>query len=215
MGEKIIPFNVHGIFQFIAGAILNKLEHPQDSLPLPKQTQTFMRKHQADLKKLKEGNFDNLSFYKMLLKPGGGGFLGGGLLRAFFKLALKQLNQSKPKVRKTRKTQVKKTRKTNNNSNIHKINEKNITMRRKKNVSTLHSTPKSLNQSLHSTPKRYINGRHSVSPIQNLSTFSTPVMAQNGSFHSISSMSTPSTRFSPITSFLTPRIAKFTPLRTV
>ena len=53
----------------------------QHQIKLPKQTQRFMDKHKEDLQLLSSGNVTVPEKRKIILKPGGGGFLGGVIIR--------------------------------------------------------------------------------------------------------------------------------------
>ena len=50
-------------------------------MKLPKQTQNFMDRHQDDVRKLASAIVDPEVKRSIILKPGGGGFFGGVIIR--------------------------------------------------------------------------------------------------------------------------------------
>ena len=87
-------------------------------MKLPKQTQKFMHRHQDDVRKLASAIVDPEVKRSIILKPGGGGFFGGLIIRSLIqwvgnKLMRKFNKKTKPKpkkksVKKTLKTEKKK-----------------------------------------------------------------------------------------------------------
>lgn len=57
----------------------------QHQIKLPKQTQKFMDKHKEDLQLLSDGNVALPAKRKIILKPGGSGFLGGVMIRSLLR----------------------------------------------------------------------------------------------------------------------------------
>ena len=53
----------------------------ENKIRLPKQTQTFMTKHKKDMQKLASPLTDEKEKRRIILKPGGGGYLGGVMIR--------------------------------------------------------------------------------------------------------------------------------------
>jgi hypothetical protein len=89
-------------------------------IKLPKQTASYMLKHKDDVKKLSDPMINDDEKRKIILKPGGGGFLGGVIIRSLIRwngektarTFSKQPRQSKKKNTPKRKTNTPK-RKTN------------------------------------------------------------------------------------------------------
>ena len=84
-------------------------------MKLPKQTQKFMDRHQDDVRKLASAIVDPEVKRSIILKPEGGGFFSGVIIRSLIrwdgnKLMRKFNKKTKPK--QPKKTSVKKTQKT-------------------------------------------------------------------------------------------------------
>ena len=85
----------------------------QGKIKLPKQTQKFMDRHQDDVRKLASAIVDPEVKRSIILKPGGGGFFGGVIIRSLIrwdgnKLMRKFNKKTKPK--QPKKKSVKKHR---------------------------------------------------------------------------------------------------------
>ena len=81
-------------------------------MKLPKQTQKFMDRHQDDVRKLASAIVDPEVKRSIILKPGGGGFFGGVIIRSLIqwdgnKLIRKFNKKTQPK--KPKQKSVKKT----------------------------------------------------------------------------------------------------------
>ena len=57
----------------------------QGKMKLPKQTQKFMDRHQDDVRKLASAIVDPEVKHIIILKPGGGGFFGGVIIRSLIR----------------------------------------------------------------------------------------------------------------------------------
>ena len=80
-------------------------------MKLPKQTQRFMDRHQHDVRKLASAIVVPETKRSIILKPGGGGFLGGVIIRSLIrwdgnKLMRRKRTIPKKKTKKTRKTKA-------------------------------------------------------------------------------------------------------------
>ena len=62
-------------FSFAAQAIL------ENKIKLPKQTQNYINKHKEDVRKLADPLTNETEKRRIILKPGGGGYLGGVIIR--------------------------------------------------------------------------------------------------------------------------------------
>ena len=90
----------------------------QGKMKLPKQTQKFMDRHQDDVRKLASAIVDPEVKRSIILKPGGGGFFGGVIIRRSLirwdgnKLMRKFNNKTKqPKKKSVKKPRKQKKRK--------------------------------------------------------------------------------------------------------
>ena len=77
----------------------------QGKMKLPKQTQNVMDRHQDDVRKLASAIADPEVKRRNILKPGGGGFFGGVIIRSLIrwdgnKLVRKFNKETKPKPKK-------------------------------------------------------------------------------------------------------------------
>ena len=84
-------------------------------MKLPKQTQKFIDRHQDDVRKLASAIIvDPEVEHSIILKPGGGGFFGGVIIRSLIRWdgnkLMKKINK-KTKPKKPKKKSVKKPRK--------------------------------------------------------------------------------------------------------
>ena len=64
---------------------LAALKIVQGKMKLPKQTQKFMDRHQDDVRKLASAIVDPEVKCSIILKPGGGGFFGGVIIRSMIR----------------------------------------------------------------------------------------------------------------------------------
>ena len=128
----------------------------EGKMKLPKQTQRFMDRHQHDVRKLASAIVDPETKRSIILKPGGGGFLGGVIVRSLIrwdgnKLMRRKRTTPKKKTKKTRKTKASPRRKRKRKDPVKarqprprklrkKINDKFVTKRRSKSISPLVST---------------------------------------------------------------------------
>ena len=127
-------------------------------MKLPRQTQRFMDQHQSDVRKLASAIVDPETKCSIFLKPGGGGFLGGVIIRSLIRWDGNKLMRrkrttpkKKTKIKKTRKTKAPrrkdpvKARQPQPRKSRKKINDKFVTKRRSKSISPL--VPTSFNPS--------------------------------------------------------------------
>jgi hypothetical protein len=200
----------------------------QKKIQLPKQTQKFMDRHKEDIQLLSDGNVALPTKRKLILKPGGSGFLGGVMIRSLLrwdgkktarKFSKDPLTQRKPRKSAKKKSQprqkskkAKTTRKSRQKAKKTKeprmINEQFITIRRKKKppvVSPVSSTPR-----IQHTPLLASHSPVRNSPIPIPS--QTPDRQSQGSPISLMrGFQTPSPQLTPRSNSLTPRSTLSTP----
>ena len=99
----------------------------EGKMKLPKQTKNFMDRHKDDVRKLASAMTDPEVKRSIILKPGGGGFFGGVIIRSLIRwdgTKLLRRKRSTPKKSKSKKRPAKKSKK--------RINDKFVTKRRNK-----------------------------------------------------------------------------------
>ena len=130
----------------------------EGKMKLPRQTQRIMDRHQNDVKKLASAIVHPETKRSIILKPGGGGFLGGVIIRSLIrwdgnKLMRQKRTTPKKKTKKKKTRNAKapgrkdpvKARQPRSRKSRKKINDKFVTKRRSKNIS--HLVPTSFNPS--------------------------------------------------------------------
>jgi hypothetical protein len=114
----------------------------QRKIQLPKQTQTLMTKHKEALKALADEHVPLPEKRKLILKPGGSGFLGGVMIRSLLRWdgvkTVRKFTKSTPKKKGTKKKP--KTLKKKKKSLL-KIDDRFITQRRNRPVPIPSSPP--------------------------------------------------------------------------
>ena len=88
----------------------------EGKMKLPKQTKNFMDRHTDDVRKLASAMTDPEVKRSIILKPGGGGFLGGVIIRSLIrwdgtKLLRRKRSSPKKSKSKTKKGPAKKSKK--------------------------------------------------------------------------------------------------------
>ena len=80
----VFPDHTHLLFliEMIKWFSLAARKIVQGKMKLPKQTQKFMDRHQDDVRKLASAIVDPEVKRSIILKPGGGGFFGGVIIRS-------------------------------------------------------------------------------------------------------------------------------------
>ena len=144
----------------------------EGKMKLPKQTKNFMERHKDDVRKLASAMVDPEVKRSIILKPGGGGFFGGVIIRSLIRwdgnklFGRKKKTTPKKKSKKTRKTKTTRQHKKKDpvkpRKSKKRINDKFVTKRRSKSISPLiptHFTP--------STPSTTWRNLGMSSPVSN------------------------------------------------
>ena len=153
----------------------------EGKITLPKQTQKFMDRHKDDVKKLASAMVDPGIKRSIILKPGGGGYFSGTIIRSLIRLDGNKLMRKFGKKRSTKKSsqktkkpskkskqvskKSKKSKKTSKKTTQkRKINERFITFR-KRTPPRKQFTPSSTPSPLSSLPSPPSSTRNLVNSI--------------------------------------------------
>ena len=80
--EAVLKAGLKEILKWFTLAAKNIIEN---KIKLPKQTTTFMTKHREEIQRLADPSIDEEIKRKIILNPGGGGFLGGVIIRSLLR----------------------------------------------------------------------------------------------------------------------------------
>ena len=118
-----------GLIEMIKWFSLAAQKIVQGKMKLPKQTQKFMDRHQDDVRKLASAIVDPEVKRSIILKPGGGGFFGGVIIRSLIRWdGNKLMRKFNKKTKKPKKKSVKKPRKQKKR----KVDDRFVTKRKSK-----------------------------------------------------------------------------------
>ena len=123
----------------------------EGKMKLPKQTQKFMDRHKDDVEKLASAMVDPEIKRSIILKPGGGGYFGGTIIRSLIRWDGIKLMRKFGKKRSTKKSSQK-TKKPSKKS-------KQVSKKSKKSKKTTNKSKKSKKTTKKTTQKRKTNER--------------------------------------------------------
>ena len=130
-----------GLMEMIKWFSLAARKIAEHKMKLPKQTQKFMDKHKDDVRKLASPLVNADTKRDIILKPGGGGFFGGVIIRSLIRwdgnkilrrFSQKKGNKKKKSGKKKSQKKKKSPKKKQNSKRKIKVNDRFVTVRVKK-----------------------------------------------------------------------------------
>ena len=150
--EAVLKAGLKEILKWFTLAAKNIIEN---KIKLPKQTTTFMTKHREEIQRLADPSIDEEMKRKIILKPGGGGFLAGVIIRSLLrwdgsKTARKFGDDRHPRKRAPRKKKTSKEKPSKKTSS----KKKSSTKKSSKKKSQRKSTPQKKSSKKRTSRKR-------------------------------------------------------------
>ena len=169
--EAILKAGLKEILKWFTLAAKNIIEN---KIKLPKQTTTFMTKHREEIERLAEE-----MKRKIILKPGGGGFLGGVIIRSLLRWAGSKTARKFGDDRQTRKRALRKKKTPKEKSSKKKSLRKSAPKKKSQRKSaSKKKTPKKRTSTKRVSNKKSPQKR---TPPQRTPSTSTPISSPNTS----------------------------------
>ena len=176
--EAVLKAGLKEILKWFTLAAKNIIEN---KIKLPKQTTTFMTKHREEIQRLADPSIDEEIKRKIILKPGGGGFLGGVIIRSLLRWdgskTASKFGDRHPRIRSPRKKKTSKEKSSKKTSSKKKSSKKKSS---KKRTSRQHSPSTSVPISSPNTSHMDVSMSANLSPISSPITVGAPVVDWSG-----------------------------------
>ena len=173
--EAVLKAGLKEILKWFTLAAKNIIEN---KIKLPKQTTTFMTKHREEIQRLADPSIDEEIKRKIILKPGGGGFLGGVIIRSLLRWdgskTARKFGDRQPRAPRKRAPRKKKSpkkrtskKRTSKKKPVRMIEENDseddfLPMKTKKRKKKTPKKRASKKKTLKKTPKKRTPKRHSL-----------------------------------------------------
>ena len=168
--EAVLKAGLKEILKWFTLAAKNIIEN---KIKLPKQTTTFMTKHREEIQRLADPSIDEEIKRKIILKPGGGGFLGGVIIRSLLRWDGLKTARKFGDDRHSRKRAPRKSSKSSKKKSSKKKSSKKRTSRQ-------HSPSTSVPISSPNTSHVDVSMRATLSPISSPRIVEAPVVDWSG-----------------------------------
>ena len=183
--EAVLKAGLKEILKWFTLAAKNIIEN---EIKLPKQTTTFMKKHREEIQRLADPSIDEEIKRKIILKPGGGGFLGSVIIRSLLRWdgskTARKFGDRHPRKRAPRKKKTSKEKSSKKTSSSKKSSKKKSSKKKssKKRTSRQNSPSTSVPISSPNTSHMDVSMSANLSPIPSPrnSLVGAPVVAWSG-----------------------------------
>ena len=129
--EAVLKAGLKEILKWFTLAAKNIIEN---KIKLPKQTTTVMTKHREEIQRLADPSIDEEIKREIILKPGGGGFLGGVIIRSLLiwdgSKTARNFGDRHPRKRAPRKKKTSKEKSSKKTSSKKKSSKKKSSKKR-------------------------------------------------------------------------------------
>ena len=180
--DAVLKAGLKEILKWFTLAAKNIIEN---KIKLPKQTTTFMTKHREEIQRLADPSIDEEIKRKIILKPGGGGFLGCVIIRSLLrwdgsKTARKFGDDRHSRKRAPRKEKSSKSSKKKSSKKKSSKKKSSKKKSSKKRTSRQHSPSTSVPISSPNTSHVDVSMRANLSPISSPRIVEAPVVDWSG-----------------------------------